>query len=628
MCSRFLFLAVFASTVFTILQAAALAEEVEVPGLLFGTTESQKKSSSSIDIPPLLPPLPLSTEENKEEQEIIPLPSLTSQEPASVPVTTTTTPKQVTLPKPTTKQAPSSQSQEIIPIPQLDSSSVFDLSDPLQQQTPPAPPKNASENTSAYKSQPASPELPSVETKTTDTQSMTLTPSSPKDTSFPDIDSLPSLLPPPPTGSSASEKKHTGTAPVSHNAELTGSNTAVTPATPTFNSTDQNQNRPAPIPSKTATTDLGIDSLPPPPTSDKRQPFTAPSAENQAIEPSKTETPTYRPPEHPSPAISQPVKTNWDIQKNTGAVIRRNDPNLQDAVAKLGSITVSRQELYNQLAEEYGKTVLDRILNRILLRHEIEKRGIPITDAMIEQRLNQHKQTYSEKARQDSPSFEEALTTSYGMTLQEYKDRVVWVEIAIESLTLNELKVTEADLFNYYYQNRQLYLIPEQVRASHIMIRPSMFMPEADRNRRPPKPAEWNAAYELITKVHNELSTGASFMELAAKYSQDPNSAKRGGDLGFFPRNKMLKPIEDAAFGLAKNQVSGIVKSPVGYHVILVTDKKTEQLPPFNDIKDKIEKDYKAYVARSSATSLLQILRKRAEESGELKIMDPALLGN
>lgn len=123
-----------------------------------------------------------------------------------------------------------------------------------------------------------------------------------------------------------------------------------------------------------------------------------------------------------------------------------------------------------------------------------------------------------------------------------------------------------------YKANSKKYEQPEQVRASHILIRTAE--PEA------------KAKAEAILK---ELRNGADFSKLAKDKSQDPGSAAKGGDLGFFTRGRMIKPFEDTAFGMSKaGEISEVIESPFGFHIIRLDEKKPAGLQPFAEVKDAL----------------------------------------
>lgn len=134
------------------------------------------------------------------------------------------------------------------------------------------------------------------------------------------------------------------------------------------------------------------------------------------------------------------------------------------------------------------------------------------------------------------------------------------------------LQDLEAWAQSSYKANAKKYEQPEQVRASHILIRTAE--PDA------------KAKAEAILK---ELRGGADFAEVAKAKSQDPGSAAKGGDLGFFARGRMIKPFEDTAFGMAKaGDISEVIESPFGFHIIRLDEKKPAGLQPFAEVKDTL----------------------------------------
>ena len=134
------------------------------------------------------------------------------------------------------------------------------------------------------------------------------------------------------------------------------------------------------------------------------------------------------------------------------------------------------------------------------------------------------------------------------------------------------LQDLEAWAQSSYKSNSKKYEQPEQVRASHILIRTAE--PDA------------KVKAEAILK---ELRNGADFSKLAKDKSQDPGSAAKGGDLGFFGRGRMIKPFEDTAFGMSKaGDISEVIESPFGFHIIRLDEKKPAGLQPFAEVKDAL----------------------------------------
>ncbi|MFZ1908763.1 MAG: SurA N-terminal domain-containing protein [Burkholderiales bacterium] len=157
--------------------------------------------------------------------------------------------------------------------------------------------------------------------------------------------------------------------------------------------------------------------------------------------------------------------------------------------------------------------------------------------------------------------------------------RVQYVVLSGEALAATE-PVTEAELKQAYEANASRYKADEQRRASHILIQVD---PDA-------KPAVREAAQKKAEEILAEVrKSPGSFAALAKKYSQDSGSAEKGGDLGYFDRSMMVKPFADAVFGLGKvGDVSGVVKSDYGYHIIELTGIQPGHIRTLDEVRKQL----------------------------------------
>lgn len=145
--------------------------------------------------------------------------------------------------------------------------------------------------------------------------------------------------------------------------------------------------------------------------------------------------------------------------------------------------------------------------------------------------------------------------------------------------------LNEADLRSYYDQNATRLSGKEERRASHILLAVPKTAPAADRDKARAK------AQELLAQVKKNPD---SFAEVAKKESQDPGSAAQGGDLDFFARGAMVKPFEDAVFALQnKGDISGVVESDFGFHIIRLTDIKADKPRSFEEMRPELEAQLK-----------------------------------
>jgi peptidyl-prolyl cis-trans isomerase C len=140
------------------------------------------------------------------------------------------------------------------------------------------------------------------------------------------------------------------------------------------------------------------------------------------------------------------------------------------------------------------------------------------------------------------------------------------------------------------------------VRASHILIKVD---PKADESQRA-------TARKKIDKIQQKLQQGEDFAALAKEFSQGPSSVK-GGDLGYFGRGQMVKPFEKAAFGLMPGDVSGIVETRFGYHLIKVIERRPETTMAFKDIKGRLGRYLMQEKVRREVNLYVQKLKKKAK---------------
>ena len=169
---------------------------------------------------------------------------------------------------------------------------------------------------------------------------------------------------------------------------------------------------------------------------------------------------------------------------------------------------------------------------------------------------------------------------------------IEYVLFDVESLK-KSIVVSDADLKTYYEQNIQRLGIKEERRASHILIASQKTAPEAERQKAKAVATELAA---LVTKAPD------TFADVARKNSQDPGSAPAGGDLDFFVRDAMVKPFSDAAFAMKKGDISNVVESEFGFHIIKLTDIKVPKQRTFDEMKPELELEIKKQQAQKKFT--------------------------
>ena len=173
------------------------------------------------------------------------------------------------------------------------------------------------------------------------------------------------------------------------------------------------------------------------------------------------------------------------------------------------------------------------------------------------------------------------------------------------------LTVTDDELKGYYDQNIARYSGQEERRASHILITSPKGAPAAERDKAKVKA---QSLLDAVTKAPN------TFADVAKANSQDPGSAVKGGDLDFFPKGAMVKPFEDAAFAMKKGDLSTLVESDFGFHIIKLTDIKAAKQRSFDEVKPEIDAEVKKQQAQKKFAEAAEIFTNMTyEQSDSLK---------
>lgn len=272
----------------------------------------------------------------------------------------------------------------------------------------------------------------------------------------------------------------------------------------------------------------------------------------------------------------------------------------------------------------------DRIVNELILKEiinqEIEKRKIEVTDEEIQARKDEITEKIGSKEK-----VEELLKRNNVSDKQFDKD--IANEIKIDKLieATQSTKISENDVKDFYNKNKAAFNYPERVRASHILIEanPAQIKQEIiaqdkkgeltaddiDKKVKEAMDNKMSFAQEVLKKAKANPN---SFAALAKQYSDDKVSAQKGGDLGFFTRNDMVKPFADAAFTLKPGTVSEIVVTDYGNHIIIVTDKAAAGIQPFEKMKDEIQ----TYLEQKKKIDVLTTLLDGLKASAKVEYID------
>jgi peptidyl-prolyl cis-trans isomerase C len=325
---------------------------------------------------------------------------------------------------------------------------------------------------------------------------------------------------------------------------------------------------------------------------------------SQSVEEDKPEPNALSEPDAHAPA--EPAGEEVAVTVN-GVEITENDI-IQIIGAQLEKIDQQGAKLAPALAEQYKKQLreqaLEQLIRRQLLDEKIKEANIVITEEEI---MNQiHK-----IASAQNMSLEDFKKTmeKYSRTFEEVKQDVrkaLSRNKFMEAQWAGKTDVTEEEAKKYYDENPKRFDVPEQVRTSHILVQYELDVPNADPNEVKAKAKA--EAQDLLQQIKD----GADFAELAKTHSDCP-SAPKGGDLGFISKGDTTPQFEKAAFELEIGQISDIVETEYGCHIIKVTDHKDASVVSFEQAKDDILKQLTDQKQLEFAEKYISSLKRQAK---------------
>lgn len=231
-----------------------------------------------------------------------------------------------------------------------------------------------------------------------------------------------------------------------------------------------------------------------------------------------------------------------------------------EVVAKVGDKSISKEDLYTTLVDQYGDAALDTLIAEKLVELESDKKDLSVKDSEIEEELESIKESYG-----GEEAFNEALASS-GASLDSVKKNVESF-LLTEKLLKDRVSISDDQIKEYFEANKDSFAQDEQIQASHILVEDE----------------------KTAKEVKDKLDDGGDFAELAKEYSTDTSNAESGGELGFFAKGEMVTEFDDKAFAMKKGEISEPVKTEFGYHIIKVTDKKEAKEAVLDDHKEEIK---------------------------------------
>ncbi len=295
------------------------------------------------------------------------------------------------------------------------------------------------------------------------------------------------------------------------------------------------------------------------------------------------------------------------------------------------------QDLLGQALAQQNATIpqfIDEARERLLVSRmqQVAESGVVVTKADVEQEYKRRNEKIKieyvlikpaalEQQVQMTPADVEAYYKKNKQNYQTPEKKSLAIVVLDPAKAAGVAAPTDAQLQSAYNSSLDRFRTPERVKVRHILIAIDANTKDAD-------------AQAKASDILKQLKAGGDFAELAKKYSKDPGSAAKGGDLDFVSRGQMVKPFEDSAFSLKVGETSGLVKTSYGYHILQVQAREDARVKPFAEVKDTLAAEYQ----KRKASEVMQQVADRAttqlkkdpkhpekaaaESNGELVIAD------
>ncbi len=305
--------------------------------------------------------------------------------------------------------------------------------------------------------------------------------------------------------------------------------------------------------------------------------------------------PSGQPATPPAPPKPVPAQLPEVVARVNGEAVKKSD--FERMIKTMEA--QARQQIPADRRDEILRGALDRLVVYTLLSQESAKRGIKVDESEIDQKVDGLKKQFP-----NPEAFSKALAER-GMTLESLKHDAR-KDLSVTKLMDAELAAEPApsdeDIKTFYDKNPERFKEGEKVRASHILIRVDQKARDAEKKK----------ARSEIDSVLKEAKAGGDFAQLAQKHSQD-GSASQGGDLNYFTREQMVPEFSKVAFELKPGQVSDIVETQFGYHIIKVVDHQAARTVPFEQVNAQIKQFLGNQKKQQHADTFIDSLKKKSK---------------
>ena len=250
-----------------------------------------------------------------------------------------------------------------------------------------------------------------------------------------------------------------------------------------------------------------------------------------------------------------------------------------NTVAVVNGEKIPRKEYLARLEEKAGYETLNQLIGETLIRQEAANQGVVVTDEEVLDEFNKIKEQFGSNF--------EIILDQYSMTPEDLLQSIR-INMIVVAISTKGFVIEDEDIEKYFYDNQELFNVPEQIRASHILL----------------------DTQEQADDIMERLRDGEDFADLAWRYSQDTGSYENGGDLGYFARGTLDAEFENASFAADIDELVGPIYNDYGYHIIKVTDKQPAKIAVYEEIKDDVLNAIKAENAVSSEEMIYDLTQR------------------
>lgn len=251
-----------------------------------------------------------------------------------------------------------------------------------------------------------------------------------------------------------------------------------------------------------------------------------------------------------------------------------------------GEVTLDEEQL-----NDLQVSIIDSLIVTRLLEKYAEENNITLTDEEIEEQINLIISSYTSEEDFENELKEGGIDRKFFE--RELKNQLLRNKIYNEVTA--DVIVTDKEIEQYYKDNKEtLFLVPASVKAGHIL---AMFPWNEDGSEESEEGRE--EARKKIEMIERKLNNGEDFEDLARRYSDDESSSESGGELGYISKGQMVEEIDSALFSLDVGEVSSIVETDLGFHILKVYDFKEEYIQDFEEVKETIG-EYLLYLYKNS----------------------------